>query len=161
MCIRIGNLMNSEIIGRETNLPWGFRFIQDGIERSFGSIHYFNSIPYDDQVKFVESIPARHPSQLYESIFFLFLLVGCYFLWQKKKYKWPAGFMFGLFISILFTFRFCIEFVKEVQVSFESSLPIDMGQLLSLPFIAAGIFIMILARKKNKFHAVPKEVGKK
>jgi phosphatidylglycerol---prolipoprotein diacylglyceryl transferase len=161
MCIRIGNLMNSEIIGRETTLPWGFRFIQDGIERAFGSVHYFNSIPYDEQVKFVESIPARHPSQLYESLFCLSLLVIFYFLWEKKKYTWPAGFMFGLFIAVLFTFRFCIEFVKEVQVSFESNLPMDMGQLLSLPFIAAGVFIMLRARKKNQFHSAPKDAGKK
>lgn len=161
MCIRIGNLMNSEIIGKPTTLPWGFRFIQDGIESSFGSVRYFSTFPYEEQVKFIESIPARHPSQLYESVFCLILLIVFYKLWQNKKYSWPAGFTFGLFTTILFTFRFCIEFIKEVQVDFENKLPMDMGQLLSLPFVIGGITIMVLAKRKNILHPGPIDGSKK
>ena len=152
MCIRIGNLMNSEIIGKPTTLPWGFRFVQDDIENNFRSIGNFMTIPYEKQVEFIESIPARHPSQLYESIFCLVLLVTFFLLWKKFKYSWPAGFTFGMFTSVLFTFRFCIEFTKEVQVDFENNLPIDMGQLLSLPFVIAGVVIMLYSKKKLKLH---------
>ena len=157
MCIRIGNLMNSEIIGKPTTLPWGFRFIQDDIENSFRSISNFLTIPYEEQVKFVEAIPARHPSQLYESVFCLVLLIGFFLLCKKYKYTWPAGFTFGLFCSVLFTFRFCIEFTKEVQVDFENTLPIDMGQILSLPFVVAGIVIMLVSKRKNRMHLLKGE----
>jgi phosphatidylglycerol---prolipoprotein diacylglyceryl transferase len=155
MCIRFGNLLNSEIVGKPTTLPWGFRFIQDDISSQIG-MSKFLSMPYEEQMKFIEQIPARHPSQLYEALFCIVLLVGFYFLWAKKKYTLPAGFMFGLFTAILFTFRFSIEFTKEVQASFENKLPIDMGQILSIPFVIAGIAIMIMAKKKNVLYS-PRE----
>lgn len=153
MCIRIGNLMNSEIIGKPTTLPWGFRFIQDDIESSYRSISNFTSAAYEEQVKFIESIPARHPSQLYESIFCLILFIVFFMIWKRFKFSWPAGFTFGLFCALLFTFRFCIEFTKEVQVDFESTLPVDMGQILSIPFVLAGLIIMIRSKRKNVFHS--------
>ncbi|MFN5459262.1 MAG: prolipoprotein diacylglyceryl transferase [Bacteroidota bacterium] len=152
MCIRIGNLMNSEIIGKPTTLPWGFRFVQDDIENNFRSISNFMTIPYQEQVNFIESIPARHPSQLYESLFCLLMLGAFFFLWKKYKFKWPAGFMFGFFCALLFSFRFCIEFTKEVQVAFENALPIDMGQILSIPFVVSGIVIMMVSWRKQKLH---------
>lgn len=112
--IRLGNLMNSEIIGKVTDVPWAFIF-----ER-------------------VDMLP-RHPGQLYEAIAYaVFFFVMWY--WWKKRPQWVGtGFFFGLDLALIFTFRFFIEYTKEVQEAFEASLPIDMGQILSIPFIIIGI----------------------
>jgi phosphatidylglycerol---prolipoprotein diacylglyceryl transferase len=152
MCIRLGNLMNSEIVGKKTDLLWAFRFIQHDIEESYHSMSNFLSIPGEKQMNFIEGIQARHPSQLYEALFFFVTLIAFYFLWRNKKYSWPAGFMFGLFLTLVFTFRFCVEFTKELQAEFEEGLPIDMGQVLSIPFVLAGIFIMYWSKTKNQPH---------
>ena len=115
--IRLGNLMNSEIIGKVTNVPWAFIFEK------------------------VDSAP-RHPGQLYEAIAYALLLVIGYALYRKYPQKVGTGFYFGLCLTYIFTARFFIEFTKDIQVAFEASLPLDMGQLLSLPFIAIGIACM-------------------
>ena len=121
--IRLGNLMNSEIIGKATDVPWAFIF-----ER-------------------VDMLP-RHPGQLYEAIAYAVLF---FIMWALHK-KWPekigTGWYFGFCLAYIFTFRFFIEYTKEVQEAFEASLPIDMGQILSIPFIIAGVYCMIRARKK-------------
>lgn len=116
-CIRLGNLWNSEIIGKVTNVPWAFIF-----ER-------------------VDQAP-RHPGQLYEAIaYFLFFFVGWYFYRQGKK-KAGSGFFFGLCLTLIFTFRFFIEFTKDIQEPFEAGMPLDMGQILSIPFIILGLACM-------------------
>ena len=116
-CIRLGNLWNSEIIGKVTDVPWAFIF-----ER-------------------VDQAP-RHPGQLYESIaYFLFFFVGWYFYRQGKK-KAGSGFFFGLCLTLIFTFRFFIEFTKDIQEPFEAGMPLDMGQILSIPFIILGLACM-------------------
>ena len=113
-CIRLGNLWNSEIIGKVTDVPWAFIF-----ER-------------------VDQVP-RHPGQLYEAIaYFLFFFVGWYFYRQGKK-KAGSGFFFGLCLTLIFTFRFFIEFTKDIQEPFEAGMPLDMGQILSIPFIILGL----------------------
>ncbi|MDD6954087.1 MAG: prolipoprotein diacylglyceryl transferase [Prevotella sp.] len=113
-CIRLGNLWNSEIIGKVTDVPWAFIF-----ER-------------------VDQAP-RHPGQLYEAIaYFLFFFVGWYFYRQGKK-KAGSGFFFGLCLTLIFTFRFFIEFTKDIQEPFEAGMPLDMGQILSIPFIILGL----------------------
>ena len=113
-CIRLGNLWNSEIIGKVTDVPWAFIF-----ER-------------------VDQVP-RHPGQLYEAIaYFLFFFVGWYFYRQGKK-KAGSGFFFGLCLTLIFTFRFFIEFTKDIQEPFEAGMPLDMGQILSTPFIILGL----------------------
>ncbi|MEW6774012.1 MAG: prolipoprotein diacylglyceryl transferase [Bacteroidota bacterium] len=122
MLIRIGNLMNSEIIGRPTDVPWAFIF------------------------ESVDNFP-RHPSQLYEAIYAGLLFLIMIYLWKNKRQQYAQGFMFGLFCVLLFTFRFLIEFLKENQESFENTLPINMGQILSIPFIAIGIYLIIKRRK--------------
>lgn len=115
--IRLGNLMNSEIIGKATTLPWAFIFQQ------------------------VDDTP-RHPGQLYEAIaYFIFFFIGWWFYRQKPE-KVGTGFFFGLCLTLIFTFRFFIEFTKVNQVGFEDSLPLDMGQLLSIPFILIGVACM-------------------
>ena len=115
--IRLGNLMNSEIIGKATDVPWAFIF-----ER-------------------VDMLP-RHPGQLYEALAYAaFFFVGWY-LYRKRPERVGTGFFFGLCITLIFTARFFIEFTKDIQEAFEASMPLNMGQLLSLPFIAAGLVCM-------------------
>ena len=121
--IRLGNLMNSEIIGRVTDVPWAFIF-----ER--------------------EDMLPRHPGQLYEAIAYALLFVVMWVLHRKMPGKIGTGWYFGFCLTYIFTFRFFIEYTKEVQEAFEASLPIDMGQILSIPFIIAGVYCMIRARKK-------------
>ena len=116
-CIRMGNLMNSEIIGKATDVPWAFIF-----ER-------------------VDMLP-RHPGQLYEALAYaLFFFVGWWF-YKKRPARVGTGFFFGLCITLIFTARFFIEFTKDIQEAFEASMPLNMGQLLSLPFIALGLVCM-------------------
>ena len=121
--IRLGNLMNSEIIGRATDVPWAFIF-----ER-------------------VDQLP-RHPGQLYEAIAYALLFI---IMWALHK-RWPekigTGWYFGFCLTYIFTFRFLIEYTKEVQEAFEASLPLDMGQILSIPFIIVGAWCMVRAKKK-------------
>ena len=121
--IRLGNLMKSEIIGKPTELPWAFIF-----ER-------------------VDMLP-RHPGQLYEAIAYAILF---FIMWALHK-KWPekigTGWYFGFCLAYIFTFRFFIEYTKEIQEAFEASLPIDMGQILSIPFIILGVYCMIRAKKQ-------------
>lgn len=115
--IRLGNLMNSEIIGTPTNVPWAFIF-----ER-------------------VDMTP-RHPGQLYEAIaYFVFFFVMLHFYKRTSK-EVGTGFYFGLCLTLIFTFRFFIEYTKDIQVDFESGMIFNMGQLLSIPFIFLGIACM-------------------
>lgn len=121
MLIRFGNLMNSEIIGTPTNVPWAFVFSS------------------------VDNLP-RHPAQLYEAIFCLFLFVLMYWLWKNKRDRFAPGFMFGLMCVLFFTERFFDEFVKENQEAFEASMALNMGQILSIPFVIVGLYMMWRAK---------------
>jgi phosphatidylglycerol:prolipoprotein diacylglycerol transferase len=122
-CVRLGNFFNSEIIGNPTDLPWGVVFLQ-------------------------EDNLARHPSQLYEAIFYLILFFGLYIYYQTKRETLQKGKIFGIFLISLFGFRFIVEFLKEVQVDFESGMALNMGQWLSVPFILLGIYLLL--RKVEK-----------
>ena len=124
--IRVGNFFNSEIIGKPTESSFGVIFKRLG-----------------------EDFP-RHPAQLYEALGYLVLFVALWVLY-KKGYGKKEGFLFGLFLIALFSIRFVIEFFKENQEAFEDSLPLNMGQLLSIPFILAGAVILYLSvKRKNK-----------
>ena len=122
--IRLGNLMNSEIIGKITDVPWAFIF-------------------YD-----VDTYP-RHPGQLYEAIAYFVFFWVIFLIYRKYPKKVGTGLYFGLCLALIFTFRFFIEYTKEVQVDFEAGLPIDMGQILSIPFIALGIWSVMRSRGKE------------
>jgi phosphatidylglycerol---prolipoprotein diacylglyceryl transferase len=123
--IRLGNLMNSEMIGLPTSMPWGFVF------------------------ESVDNIP-RHPAQLYEALFCFVLFVVSFVAWYKYRSRLQNGFLFSWFLILLFTFRFIDEFFKINQEPFEDGMLLNMGQLLSIPFILAGIAILVInARKKN------------
>jgi prolipoprotein diacylglyceryl transferase len=138
MFIRIGNLMNSEIIGLPTNVPWGFKFIRSAEDQATYMMHG------------VDGVPARHPSQLYEAIYCLFLFLLFFYLWKYKRQVLPPGFTFGLFCVLLFSQRFITEFYKVVQVDWENKIDLNMGQNLSIPFIVLGIFFMIFSYQKKR-----------
>lgn len=121
--VRLGNLMNSEIYGVETSLPWGFVF-----ERNH------------------ETAP-KHPTQLYEALSYLVIFLVSYVVYRKKKGKLRTGVLFGWWLIALFGMRLIIEFVKEEQVDFEKGMLLDMGQWLSMPFIALGIVMVVLGYK--------------
>lgn len=123
MCIRIGNFFNSEIIGRQTD---GF---------------------YAVVFKHVDSLP-RHPAQLYEAAACLFIFIILIYFKKQGVYKKP-GFLSGIFLILLFSTRFLIEFVKENQSPFENGLLLNMGQLLSIPYIIAGIYLLIRKEVKS------------
>lgn len=151
--IRLGNLMNSEIIGRVTDVPWAFRFLK--------SHEAMQTLGPDN-------LPLpRHPGQLYEAICYaIFFFVGWYFYKKSTKQQgyeptdsWSgkvaprgiqvgSGFYFGLCLTLIFVSRFFIEFTKEVQGGVDNgSLPIDMGQILSIPFVLLGVWCMVKAFK--------------
>jgi len=123
-CIRMGNLMNSEIYGHVTTLPWGFVFERVG-----------------------ETLP-KHPTQIYEGLSYLLIFALLYILNSKTKILETKGLIFGLSFILLFSARFLIEFLKEDQVGFEASMKLNMGQLLSIPFILVGIIAVYYALKK-------------
>ena len=125
MFIRLGNLMNSEIIGKVTDVPWAFVF-----ER-------------------VDMQP-RHPGQLYEALFYLLTgIIGIILFYKTRLGKsLGTGVYFGYCIAMCFTFRFFIEFLKEVQEEFEQGLAIDMGQILSIPLAIAGFWLVYRGIKK-------------
>ena len=126
------DLMNSEIYGYETTLPWGFKFVRD----------WAPGTPLD-------VIPACHPTQIYEALVCVIVFVVLMYLYFRKDtaYKHP-GFFFGLFCTAIFGSRILIEFIKQPQVEFESSMTLDMGQWLSIPFVIAGIFFIVRSYKQ-------------
>ncbi len=115
--IRTGNLFNSEIIGKPSEVPWAFVF-----ER-------------------VDTIP-RHPTQLYEAVLYFAVFIFLLILYKKKSRQFKNGALFGYFLIMLFSIRFCIEFFKQNQEAFENYLPINIGQILSIPFIILGICLV-------------------
>lgn len=122
-CIRLGNLLNSEMIGLPTDMPWAFVFTS-----------------YDD-------LP-RHPAQLYEAIYCLILFVSLFWVWHTYRVRLKNGFMFSWFLIILFSLRFVDEFFKVNQEAFEDGMILNMGQILSIPMVLAGIIILIVNSRK-------------
>jgi len=127
--IRTGNLMNSEIYGVETSLPWGFVFLRSG-----------------------ETLP-KHPTQIYEALCYLSIFLILYFIYIRKTGSVKDGALFGLFLIFVFTSRFFIEFIKEDQVGFEAGMNLNMGQWLSMPFVLTGFLLwgrsLIMSRQPD------------
>lgn len=133
--IRFGNLMNHEIYGHSTTYPWGFRFIE-------------NMAAWKKGAPPVYSLPS-HPTQLYEAICYLVTFAVCMWLyWKKDAYK-KEGLIFGVFMIGIFLSRFFIEFMKNYQEDFEANMILNMGQILSIPFILAGVWFVYRALRKN------------
>jgi prolipoprotein diacylglyceryltransferase len=184
-CIRIGNLMNSEIVGKPTDVPWAFVFPRDTehlqpVQRPLpaGAMQVAaERVTYSDGTQGYRLLPEgtpvapdspmavpRHPTQIYESLFCVFLLVLLYGLWNKYKDHTPRGLLFGLFVVLLFSFRIGVEYLKENQVAKEGSIiaeyHLNIGQLLSIPFILIGLWVLLRAGKdpNNRYGYAPHEI---
>lgn len=131
-CIRTGNLFNSEIYGVQTDLPWGFRFLREAL---YGTP--------------IDQIVPKHPTQLYEAFAYFAIFALLMFFYYKGHEKYHHGFFVGIFLSLVFTARFFIEFIKEDQVSFETGMQLNMGQWLSIPFVIAGALLFYFSLKKK------------
>ena len=134
--IRMGNLFNHEIYGDPTNLPWGFRFIENLDAWMQGAQPIF-------------SVPS-HPTQIYEALCYFALFGLLMFLYWKRNAGERQGLITGVFFVILFTARFLIEYIKNPQEDFEVGMILNMGQILSIPFIIAGIILWIRAMKNPR-----------
>lgn len=131
--IRMGNLMNHEIYGHPTHLPWGFRFIE-------------NITAWRQGMEPIFSAPS-HPTQIYEALcYFIIFLLLMYMYWKKNAGQ-RQGLIFGVFLVGVFFSRFCIEFLKNNQEEFEENMILNMGQLLSIPFVIFGIYLIIRSLK--------------
>ena len=130
--IRLGNLMNSEIFGHATTLPWGFRFVNSPEWQAL----------YAGQ--------ACHPTQIYEAICYFTLFALLMWMYWRKNAEERPGLIFGVFLIGIFTPRFFIEFIKNPQEAFEQSMALNMGQWLSIPFIIAGISLIIYAMRRPR-----------
>ena len=126
-CIRLGNLMNSEIYGGETNLPWGFIFVRD---------------PQGDGL-------PHHPTQIYEMLYCLITFAVTWWMYWRKKAYLRTGLIFGVFLIGIFGTRFLLEFIKLNQEAFENGLWLNMGQILSIPFIIWGLYLIFFYSKRH------------
>jgi len=129
--IRMGNLMNSEIYGHVTNLPWGFVF-----ERN-------------------RETEAKHPTQIYEALYYALTYMTLRFVYRKSGNRPRPFLMFGMFLLMVFVFRFCIEFIKNPQEDYELDMMFNMGQWLSAPFIILGVAMMTVACLRKAPDAEP------
>ncbi|MCB0730453.1 MAG: prolipoprotein diacylglyceryl transferase [Ignavibacteriae bacterium] len=127
--IRTGNLMNSEIIGIPTDVPWAFKFVRAYV---------------------TDPMTPRHPAQLYEALSYLTIFIVLYFIYYKSYKKIKDGLIFGIFLVSVFTARFFIEFIKEDQSAFEAGMALNMGQILSIPLIIWGIYLILRKDISNK-----------
>ncbi len=126
--IRSGNLMNSEIVGKPSDLPWAFIFKQNT---------EYSMVP-------------RHPAQLYEALTCLILFIILISLWRKFKSQLPDGLLAGIFFIWIFTLRFFYEFLKENQEAFEDSMQLNMGQILSIPMVLFGMVLLFRALNSKR-----------
>lgn len=131
--IRTGNLMNSEIYGHATTLPWGFIFERNG-----------------------ETLP-KHPTQIYEALYYALTYAVLRFVYRKCSNRPKPFLIFGLFLIMVFIFRFCIEFIKNPQEDFERDMVFNMGQWLSVPFILMGVVSLIIISRQKKPEPAPTE----
>ena len=132
--IRLGNLFNSEIFGHATDLPWGFMFVNSPEWHAM----------YEGQ--------ACHPTQIYEALCYFALFALLMWMYWKKDAQTRPGLLFGTFLVGTFLTRFCIEFIKNDQVDFEATMALNMGQWLSIPFVLAGIGLIIYAMRRPAIH---------
>jgi len=124
--IRLGNFFNSEVYGLPTDVPWAvvFASLQDNL--------------------------PRHPTQIYEALTYFLIFILLFVIYKKSKSAPKDGLLFGIFLVLVFASRFMWEFLKEVQSDFEHNLLLDMGQILSIPFILLGVAMIIYSQKKSK-----------
>ncbi|GAA4887128.1 prolipoprotein diacylglyceryl transferase [Flaviramulus aquimarinus] len=157
--IRIGNFINSEIIGKITDSSLGVRFIQDqyykreiiqrtGIKDVQDA---YNAVTDNPQFQnLLDAVPYRHPSQLYESFCYIFVFLILLYFYTKTDKKNQSGFLFGLFLILLWTIRFFVEFTKEPQgEEYINWFELNTGQWLSIPFVLLGLYFMFVYKPKT------------
>jgi prolipoprotein diacylglyceryl transferase len=154
--VRMGNLLNSEIYGHATTLPWGFRFVRDldgGTQTATGCagevMKYSKGIRRGLEFEGDLWFCPRHPTAIYEGIGYILTFIILFSIYRKRRERLKPGLLFGLFLVLLFGVRFVVEFFKEVQEQWEldylDQYGLNQGQMLSIPFIVVGIFMMIRA----------------
>lgn len=156
--VRLGNFFNSEIIGKETDSVFGIRFLHDTFSKNdainktqiANPKEAYTAIATDPKfADLLAQVPVKHPTQLYEGFCYIFVFAILYYLYWKTNASQKPGYLFGLFLVLLFVVRFIVEFVKESQGGIESELGLfSTGQWLSIPFIIVGAYFMVRANKK-------------
>jgi prolipoprotein diacylglyceryl transferase len=155
--VRIGNFFNSEIVGNTTSHPFGVRFVRDQFsardavtftQKSSVKEAYHALCTDPNYSSLLAQVPAKHPAQLYEAVCYVFVFVILYVLYWKTTVRERQGFLFGLFLILLWSVRFMVEYVKESQGGFEAYLgQFSTGQWLSIPFILIGLYFVFTAHK--------------
>jgi len=155
--VRIGNFFNSEIVGHETTSSFGIKFIRDffnpreavNATKIPNPNEAYNAIANNPQfANLLEQVPAKHPTQLFEAISYVFVFAALYYMYWKTDAREKQGYLLGMFLIMLWSVRFLVEFMKESQGGFESDLgTFSTGQWLSIPFIIIG-FLLIFKSKK-------------
>ncbi len=155
--VRIGNFFNSEIVGKETDSSFGIKFIRDyfspndavNATRIATPKEAYYAIATDSQfAELLQQVPIKHPAQLYEAFCYIFVFAILFLLYWKTDAREKTGYLFGLFLILLWSVRFVVEYVKESQGGFESALGLlSTGQWLSIPFILIGLYFVFTAEK--------------
>ena len=155
--VRIGNFFNSEIIGKETTSTFGIQFIRDyfsprdavNATQIADPKEAYAAIATDPKfATLLEQVPSKHPTQLYEAFCYVFVFAILFFLYWKTEARNKSGYLFGLFLILLFSVRIVVESVKESQGGFESALGLlSTGQWLSIPFIVTGLYFVFTAKQ--------------
>lgn len=155
--VRLGNFFNSEIVGKETSSSFGIRFIRDHFSprdavnatQIANPKEAYHAIATNAQFSnLLEQVPAKHPAQLYEACCYIFVFAILFFLYWKTEARKKSGLLFGLFLVMLWSVRFMVEYIKESQGGFESDLGLfSTGQWLSIPFILIGLYFVFTAEE--------------
>jgi prolipoprotein diacylglyceryl transferase len=158
--VRLGNFFNSEIIGKETTSTFGIKFVRDyfsprdavNVTQIPTPYEAYQAIATDPKfATLLEQVPAKHPTQLYEAFCYIFVFAILFFLYWKTEARKKSGYLFGLFLVLLFSVRIVVESVKESQGGFESALGLlSTGQWLSIPFIITGLYFVFTAKQAKK-----------
>ena len=159
--VRLGNFFNSEIIGKETTSSFGVRFVRDqfSAREAVNATQIpspneaYNAIATNPQFAAVlQQVPVKHPAQLYEAFCYVFVFAILFFLYWKTDARKKSGYLFGLYLALIFVVRFIVEFVKESQGGFESAFGdiLSTGQWLSIPFILIGLYYVFTAKEVTK-----------
>ncbi len=155
--VRLGNFFNSEIVGKETTSSFGVRFVRDQFSprdavnatQIANPKEAYHAIATNPQFAgLLQQVPAKHPAQLYEAFCYIFVFAILFFLYWKTKAREKSGYLFGLFLVLLWSVRFVVEYVKESQGGFESALGLfSTGQWLSIPFVLIGLYFVFTAEE--------------
>ncbi|MEZ4838505.1 prolipoprotein diacylglyceryl transferase [Flavobacterium sp.] len=157
--VRLGNFFNSEIVGHETNSAFGVQFVQDFYSKNEAVLNtkiqnpkeaYKAIVENPDYSYLLDKVPALHPSQLYEAFGYIFVFLILFFMYWKTDARKKEGLLFGMFMVLLWSVRFIVEFVKASQGGFEKY-PVfnalTTGQWLSIPFILIGLYYIFRPKK--------------